>query len=218
MKHIATTTYRATREDNENIIRMLLENYPACFFNDPRQRRPLKKNIAADVIADKILQVADEAIIAAITWYQSNIGYEGFAMSVAGAKRINLKGIEVGTVTQSEALEAQQRLDDYHAKKNAEQNNPVRVLSNMHADGRVTDCGVRKVDAPTIAPARTTKAAAIAPEFAALYETLSIANATVNGISDPAMRAMRLTVAKATLGEVINKAEQTKQELNKAKE
>jgi sRNA-binding protein len=173
MKHTTTTIYRPTREDNENIIKMLVENYPKCFFENPRQRRPLKKNIAADVIVDKILQVSDEAIIAGIDWYMSNIGYSGFALSTTGAKRINLKGIEVGTVTQMEALKAQQELRDYHEKKNEQQANPVRVLSDMHANGRITDDGVKKLDAATIAPPRSTKTAAIAREFASLFETLT---------------------------------------------
>jgi sRNA-binding protein len=207
MKHTTTmTTYRATREESENIVRMLVENYPKTFFENPRQRRPLKKNIAADIIADKVLQVTDEAIIAAVDWYKKNIGYQGYAMSVPGALRVNLNGDVVGKVTPMEASEAQKILDDYHAKKNAEQaNNPVRVLNDMYANGRVTDDGVRKVDAPTRA-----KAVAIAPEFAQLYETLTIANSTVAGITEP---TMRLAIARAVIEEVIRKAGETREEL-----
>ena len=203
------TTYRPTREESENVVRMLVDNYPACFFDNPRQRRPLKKNIEADVIADKILQVADEMIIAAIDWYKNNIGYQGYAMSVAGAMRIDLKGNAVGTVTPMEAMEAQKVLDDYHAKKNTE-NNPVEVLNRMHASGQITDCGVKKQDAPMLP---RTKAAQVAPEFAGLQETLSIANAAVVGIADP---AMRLAVARAVLDQVIQKAGQTMEELGRA--
>src|SRR5882724_4060650 len=197
--------YRATREESENIGRMLVENYPKAFFDNPRQRRPLKNNIAADVIADKVLQASDEAIIAAIDWYKNNIGYQGYAMSVPGATRINLNGDVVNRVTPAEASEAQKILNEYHAKKN-EQTNPVRVMSDMYASGRITDCGVKKMDAPTL----RTKATTIAPEFSALYEALTAASAAVIGISDA---NMRLAVAKATLDEVLKKAMQVKEEL-----
>jgi sRNA-binding protein len=206
MKHTTITTFRPTREDSENVVRMLVENYPKCFFDNPRQRRPLKKNIAADIIADKILEVTDELIIAAIDWYKTNIGYAGYALSVPGALRVNLNGDVVGKVTPMEASKAQQILDDYHAKKN-ERASPVKVLNDMYASGRIPDDIVKKQDAPMLLKS---KAAPIAPEFAALHETLASANAAVIGIADP---VMRLAVAKATLDEVIRKAGQTKEEL-----
>src|SRR6266851_2339545 len=146
MKH-TTMTYQLTREDKENVVRMLVENYPKCFFDNPRQRRPLKKNIEADIIADKILQVADELIVSAIDWYESNIGYS-YALANAGATRIDLSGNVINKVTPLEASKAQQIVDDFHKKKNEQASNPVEVLNKMHASGRTTDDAVKKLDAP----------------------------------------------------------------------
>src|SRR6266404_3655261 len=161
MRHEATTTpYRATREESENIGRMLVDNFPKCFFDNPRQRRPLKKNIEADIIAEKVLQVSDEAIIAAVAWYKGNVGYWGYALSVPGALRINLNGDAVGKVTPTEAAEAQKELNEYHSKKNAEQANST--------NGKIDDySGVRKMmETPVI----RTKAPQIPSEFIGLYE------------------------------------------------
>jgi sRNA-binding protein len=174
MKHTTTTTYQLTREDKENVVRMLVENYPKCFFDNPRQRRPLKKNIADDIIADKNFQVADELIVAALDWYESNIGYS-YALANAGATRIDLNGNVANVVTPLEASKAQQIVNDFHKKKNEQASNPVEVLNRMHADGKISDDGVKQLDA---IPTRT-KAAQVAPEFTQLYETLTSANAAV---------------------------------------
>jgi sRNA-binding protein len=40
-------------QDHNDVIRMLAEHYPRCFFDDARQRRPLKKNIIADIEAQQ---------------------------------------------------------------------------------------------------------------------------------------------------------------------
>jgi sRNA-binding protein len=207
-----TLSYRPNREANEQIIRMLCEHYPKCFFEDSRQRRPLKQKIVTDIISDQDLDVSPELITAAVDWYKSNIGYEGFAMSIPGAKRIDLNGNEVGTVTEQEALAAQQRLDDFHREKNAQ--SPVRVVreTQPHPSG-LPDPVVRKLDTPAAVPAPRSKAApaaAAAPEFAPLYETLANANAAVVGISDPTMRAV---VVRATLDVVSKKLEQVRSEL-----
>jgi predicted DNA binding protein len=102
------------------------------------------------------------------------------------------------------------RNDECHGRLNTvclECERAVEVLNKMHASGRVTDDGVKKLDAIP-----RSKAAPIAPEFAQLYETFASASAAVAGINDP---AMRLAVAKATLDEVIRKAERVKDELAK---
>ena len=92
-------TYRFSREENEDVIRKLAEKYPKCFFVDPRQRRPLKKNILADLQNDGF-PAAYEPMSAAIEWYMSHFSYR-YALE-AGAKRVDLNGKEVGTVTEQE--------------------------------------------------------------------------------------------------------------------
>ncbi|WP_456827178.1 ProQ/FINO family protein [Bradyrhizobium sp. USDA 4518] len=65
------------------------------------QRRPLKASIAADIARDDDFAVAPEMTAAAVAWYQSHVGYD-YAMAVAGSKRIDLNGREVGAVTEQE--------------------------------------------------------------------------------------------------------------------
>jgi sRNA-binding protein len=91
------TTTRPSRADSENTILMLCEHYPSCFSE--KQRRPLKRDIAADIKRDDDFTVASELIISAVEWYESHISYD-YALSVAGSKRIDLNGREVGTVTE----------------------------------------------------------------------------------------------------------------------
>jgi sRNA-binding protein len=199
---------RPSREANEQINRMLCEHYPKCFFEDPRQRLPLKQKIVDDIINDQDLDVSPGLITAAVDWYKSNIGYAGFAMSIPGAKRINLDGKAVGTVTESEAVAAQQRLDEFHRGKNERvPQSPARTLHEPHASG-LPETVVKKLE-PSAAQPRS-KMAAAAPEFVPLFDTLATANAAVVGITDPAMRAV---VVKATLDVVSKKLEQVRSEL-----
>jgi len=197
--------HRYTRDDNEAVIGMLCAHFPKTFFENPRQRRPLKKNIVSDIIKDESFDVAPEAIDAAVGWYESNIGMD-YAMAVVGAQRIDLNGKEVERITEAEAAIARQNVAT-KGKAIERRRSPIEVLHKMHADGLVTDCGVKKMDA---IPTTRTKSVSIAPEFAALYETLAAANSAVIGVSDP---VIRLAVARAVIDEVIRKAEQVKQEL-----
>jgi sRNA-binding protein len=201
--------HRATRDESEQVIRMLCEHYPKCFFENPRLRRPLKKDIVFDLQKDKSFDVAPEMIDLAVDWYKSHIGYI-IASSTAGAKRIDLNGKEVGTITENEAIAAQQEVDRINKSKINQQRSPVDVLNRMRATGRATDDGVKKLDATPIKSKATQH---IAPEFIQLHETFANANAAVVNINDS---AMRLAVAKATLDEVIKKAEQVKAELGGA--
>ena len=69
-----TPTYKYTADENRQVIRMLCEQYPACFFEEGRQRRPLRSNIAADIILAKDLKVAEDLIHAAVGFYHSHEG------------------------------------------------------------------------------------------------------------------------------------------------
>ena len=162
--------YRYSRDEQEQVVHMLCDHYPKCFFDNPMQRRPLKKNIAADIVKDSNFQADSDRIIAAVDWYKSHISYD-YALSAIGVKRIDLTGAEVGTVTEAEALEARQRAKDkgklIAEKRSAK--NPIVTLKNMHSDGKLPDDGLRKVDAPVLHKA---KATTVAPELAPLYEVL----------------------------------------------
>jgi sRNA-binding protein len=91
--------YRVDREECEAVVRMLTERYPSCFFKDPKLRRPLTKNIITDLQQDGF-PVSPELLTAGVDWYISQFGYQ-YALE-AGAKRIDLNGKAVGTVTQLE--------------------------------------------------------------------------------------------------------------------
>jgi sRNA-binding protein len=196
--------YRPTREESENIIRLLIEHYPKCFFENPKQRRPLKKNIETDIKNDTDLNVGPDAIDAAVAWYRTHIGYD-YALA-AGAKRVDLTGREVGTITQAEAQAAQQRINEIHKAKTEQRESPVEVLQNMHATRRISDDGVKKLDAPVISRSKV----AHPPEFVEIYEKLAAASAAVISINDP---AMRVAVVKATLEEVLKTIEKVKEGL-----
>jgi sRNA-binding protein len=196
------------RTDREEVIRKLCERYPACFFEEGNKRRPLKKNIAADIIIDDDFKVADEMIIAAVDWYKGHIGYD--YNTIAGTKRIDLNGRDVTAITMQEALAAKQRIYEFNARRNEQQritNNPIRVLAEMRTNGQISDCTVKKQDAPMQLKSRV----APVPEYAALFEVLTTANATVASISDPAMRA---AVAKPLLDHMIAKIQQVRSELD----
>ena len=109
--------YPYSRYDVEEFVRMLSTHYPKCFFEEGRQRRPLKLGIATNIIADKDFDANPELIAAGVDWYISHISYQ-ISLSVAGSKRIDLDGCEVGTVTEQEAIAAQQRANEIGKKLN----------------------------------------------------------------------------------------------------
>src|SRR3982074_647845 len=89
---------------------------------------------------------------------------------------------------------------------------PVSVLSQMHANGQVSDCGVQKLDAPPL-PRPALSLSKRAPEFTSLYGMLAAACAPVAGIDDPSMRT---AVAIASLDVMITKFQQRRSELGQA--
>jgi hypothetical protein len=51
--------YRPNRDESEEGVRMLADEYPKCFFENPRLRRPLKRKIVADLVADGVPMAHD---------------------------------------------------------------------------------------------------------------------------------------------------------------
>src|ERR1700751_1676729 len=99
--------YKFDRQELEYSIQKLADTYPKCFFVTPPLPRPLKKNIVADLQKDGIASSA-ELIAATVHWYQPHIGYE-YCLK-AGAKRLDLAGNEVGSVTASEQHVAEKKI------------------------------------------------------------------------------------------------------------
>jgi sRNA-binding protein len=106
-------TYYPTREESEAAIRTLANSYPKCFFENPRVRRPLKRNILADLEKDGA-PVDPELLPHVIRWYESHFGYQ--YQIRAGAKRIDLNGKEVQAISETE----QHGAESYIAKRKQE--------------------------------------------------------------------------------------------------
>ena len=110
-------------------------------------------------------------------------------------------------MTEAEATAARQAIAEKGTTINTAKN-PIRTLNQMYTTGKISDDGLRKVDAPMLP---RTKAATIAPELAPLYEVLGNANTAVASISDPTMRA---AVLKTLLDVVITAFQQARKELD----
>jgi sRNA-binding protein len=107
--------YKPHREESDEVIRMLATSYPKTFFLTPPQRRPLKNSIVADLQKDGF-GVATVLLQAGVEWYKSHLGY--LHSLQVGAKRLDLKGKEVGTVTREESLAAFKKIKAINAEKN----------------------------------------------------------------------------------------------------
>jgi sRNA-binding protein len=171
---------RITRQDSEEVVSMLAEKYPKCFFEDPKMRRPLKFNIIADLQQDGF-PVAPELLSAGVDWYQSHFGYQHALQ--AGAKRIDLNGKEVGTVTKKEQDNAQKKIRDDQQK---------RISKTQYATAPIPDeldpSSMKRI--PTVTPAPT-----IAPQLARLYEAFMAANAALLNSGDAALRSAMAAAA-----------------------
>jgi ProQ/FINO family len=167
---------------------------------------PLKQNIAAD-LQDDGFPAAYELIVSAVGWYMRHFAYQ-YALQ-AGAKRINLNGKEVGTVTEQEWLKAQKRIkEDQQRVKERNLGYPVRTMMSPHSSGRISDDMVGKVDAPPISPVKAASVSPaelqVSPELTPLYEALRAAN---NAISATPNGELRAALASAALGVVVKEAQ-----------
>src|SRR6516225_7622776 len=115
----------------KDLVSELEDIYPKCFFTDPRHKTPLKKSIIDDLQSDGFHDKDDR--VAAISYYTKDWNYEWCLQ--AGAKRVDLEGREVGTVTQQEEREARERVQSQQRKIREEreattqQQAPVAVVT-----------------------------------------------------------------------------------------
>jgi sRNA-binding protein len=190
--------YRFTREETEDTICKLAEAFPKCFFEDPQLRRPLKKNILVD-LEQAGFPAAHDLIRAALDWYESHFGYL-YALH-AGAKRIDLNGKEVGTVTELEQAAALKKITE-GKKLRKERNgfNATKTVAALHAAGRIPDDQLRKLDAPPMPITRPPTA----PELKRVHEALAAAESAWTGSGDANLRA---ALTSAALGIVMKEAQ-----------
>ena len=197
---VTMRAYRYNREESEAVIRMLTDRYPKCFFQNPKLRRPLKRNIQADLELAGF-PAAHELITAALDWYKSHFGYQ-YALQ-AGAKRIDLEGNEVGTVTESEQAGAQKEIQERKKLLNERNGlNAAKTLVALHAARRIPDDQLRKLEAPSMTP--KAKAPPTLPELIRLHEAVAAADAAWTGPDDANLRA---ALTSAALGIVIKEAQ-----------
>jgi len=202
--------YRPSREETEAVIKQLTVAYPKCFFEIPQLRRPLKKNIVADLHQDGF-GVAPELLSAAICWYESHFGYQHALQP--GAKRINLQGKEVGTVTSVEALGAQKKIKE---DKERVRSSPSGVLRDLYRKGHVPEDQLKKLDAvpmkktPEHKPEKLAPDNSVAPALVELHEALLVANELLSGDRYPTLKS---AMASAALGVVIAEAQKVRDAL-----
>jgi sRNA-binding protein len=133
------------REHLEALIDHLAATYPKAFFKDKFLKRPLKKNILIDLERDRCLN--DEQREAAVSYYTRDWNYE-YAL-LAGAKRIDLSGEEVGTVTALEANEARERVrvqKEERRRTLASRHAPADVARSLHAAGKIPTDSLSKIN------------------------------------------------------------------------
>jgi sRNA-binding protein len=146
------------RERLEEAVGWLAGEYPKTFVLNGKLRLPLKIGIEADLRQDG----ADATAIAALEFYQQSWDY--LQCLQAGAKRVDLDGVKVGTVTAQEASAAQKQLTEEQtevARRRSESNsstlpasltrkrsdppaaacNEVSATKAGHAIGREAGCG-----------------------------------------------------------------------------
>ena len=142
------------REMLEEWVGYLVHKYPACFYHDPALKRPLKKDIQDDLRDESAIDAE-----AAVTFYTRNWGY--LYCLQAGAQRVDLDGKKAGVVTEQETLTAKKQLYDekqrVKERRAIERGDPIATLNGLHANGRIPDDQLRKVDAPPLPPVRTVR-------------------------------------------------------------
>jgi sRNA-binding protein len=182
-----------TRSESEDAIRMLAERYPKCCFEDPKMRRPLKKDILADLQREGLLAPSFRS---AVGWYQGNFGYQ--YMLQAGNKRIDLDGKEVDTVTEQEQRDAEKYIAE---RKRVQRENHSNLAIPMTTPLHKANDTLRRATAPHTAT-RTTTMDVDSP-LARLMALVEGVDRALTDTADPALRAaFGLAGLKAVAAEV----------------
>jgi sRNA-binding protein len=181
-------TTRYPREYLENAVRLLAAKYPACFFEDPGMRRPLKAKIIADLQKEGV----SEEIIAGVEFYTNHFGYQRCLQ--AGTDRVDLNGKKAGVVTEQEQRNAQRKIRE-DKEELGRRNSPILTLRSLHAAGKIPDDQLRKVNVPMKKMAEGSKSA---PILARPHMLLASAEEVFAATQDEALRTA-LTLASLRL-------------------
>jgi hypothetical protein len=178
---------------------MLAERFPKCFSEDPKMRRPLSKDILADLQHEGL---TSPSFRSAVEWYQGNFGYQ-YRLQ-AGAKRIDLDGREVGTVTEQEQRDAEKYVTE--RKRIQRENNltlPIATMTSLHSARKITDDVLRKVTLPCVIRRTTTMDADKPNPLARLMALVEGVARALTDANDPALRtAFGIAGLKAVAAEV----------------
>jgi sRNA-binding protein len=185
------------RWEIEDLIKELSFSYPKCFFTDPYQKRPLKKNIILDLQNDSMKErLDDERLNSVLAFYMRDWNYE--YKLLAGAKRIDLDGNEVGTVTETEAREARERVRVARAERKAREEMAVK---QQEKNIRV----VTLPSQPAVPPPVPTPVPTTTPEpMARLSKLMGNIERINTGTADPVLRdaltvaALQVLITEAT--------------------
>ncbi len=103
-----------SRRAREEWLPALIAKYPKAFFEDPRDRKPLKIGIHADILADESNQLAGYQLTSALRWYTGAYGYQ--LCLKAGEDRVDLQGEKAGEVTEADATAAAEKVKQIKGK------------------------------------------------------------------------------------------------------
>jgi sRNA-binding protein len=173
--------YKYSVEEKNDVIRKLAEQYPKTFFDNPKLRVPVMKNVVTALLRDGF-PMANELISESVDWYMSHLSYQ-YNLE-AGKKRINLHGTEEGTVTEQEERIAKRKIADINEKKLAERHiyDPIRTAVRLRE--QLSD---KKIDAPQpkIEPTAMAKPkpSPVCPELEPVYQALLTASAALPALA-----------------------------------
>jgi hypothetical protein len=107
-----------TKAKMDEGIRVLAKLFPACFYETPTHRVPIKNGISRDIIKQNFPELNPyfHNIASVIERYTSHISY--YYAVRAGAERVDLTGKPVGKVTLSEQRSAENRIAEFNKAKN----------------------------------------------------------------------------------------------------
>jgi sRNA-binding protein len=131
-------------QDHREVIAKLARLFPKAFFEEPRQRVPLKANITADIEKLGCADLIGVDVAGAVDFYMTHIGYQ-ICSSTAGRTRVDLDGNPIKKVTAQEAAVAQRKASEAGQNIQAK-----RIAFSSNANGAI-DPGInlmRKV--PTV--------------------------------------------------------------------
>jgi sRNA-binding protein len=104
------------RRAREEWLPALCLKYPKAFFEDPRERQPLKVGIHQDILAEESNTLAAYQLTSAMRWYTGAYGYQ---LSLKeGTMRVDLAGEDTVAVNAADAVASSEKVKLIKARMN----------------------------------------------------------------------------------------------------